>query len=270
MNYDLRATLYRLKDEDRARAAQDAKWRKEQEEARAREEAALNSARIRMEDPEFLNGNWLERINKNGVYRLIHLLAFSEGVCPYMSHMDTLERVAIYRQAALNFKLKDCLDRLMRIESRFYDFETLSKFEGKTPQAVEDQWGQKTLVASDFFEWARGLGWIADNSNGETLTMPRVVQGKSSDADKATIPAGKTTNLQRAIFAAWDSGNVSPDAKAADLFAFLGKEDGSGYIHSVNGDEIDWENTSGKKVSTRLKTVANSLPNLRKRYSEAQ
>ncbi|NYT61453.1 hypothetical protein H0A66_03825 [Alcaligenaceae bacterium] len=270
MTYDLRTTLYRLKDEDRARAAEDAKWRKEQAEARAREEAALNSARIVMEDSGFLSAGWGKRIDKNGVYRLIHLLAFSEGVCPYMSHMDTLERVAIYRQAALNFKLKDCLERLMRIEQHFHDFERLSKFDGKTPQTVEDQCGQKTLVASDFFEWAHGMGWIVDSSHGETLTTPRGVQGKSSADDKVTIPEGNTINLHRAIFGAWDSGKISPDASASKLFDFLGKSDESGHIRRVDGSTIYWGNTSGEESDTQLKTLQNSIKSLRARYKKAK
>lgn len=266
----LRSALNRMTAETEAKTERDAKWRKEQEEARAMEEAALNSARITMEDQGFLSAAWGKRIDKNGVHRLIHLLAFSEGVCPYMSHMDTLEQVTIYRQAALKFNLSDCLGRLMRIEQHFHDFERLSKFDGKTPQTVEDQCGQKTLVASDFFEWARGMGWIDDSSHGETLTTPRVVQGKSSADDKATIPEGNTTNLHRAIFGAWDSGKISPDASASKLFDFLGKSDESGHIRRVDGSTIYWGNTSGEESDTQLKTLQNSIKSLRARYEKAK
>src|SRR5690554_2869555 len=120
----------------------------------------------------------------------MHLLAVSEGVCRYMAHMDTLEQVTICRQAALMFKLSDCLDRLMRIEQHFCAFERLSKFDGKTPQAVEDEWGQKTLVASDFIEWARGMGWIADD-------MP------TGDQAKAAEPAENVEQRQTRLLAWW-------------------------------------------------------------------
>lgn len=269
MIYDLRQTLYRLKEEDSARAAQDAKWRKEQEEARAKKEADLNSARMLMEAPEFLDAR-VDSVDKNRIYRLVHLLAIAEGINPFMSHLNSVERVSLFREAAAQARKRDCIDRLLRVETRLHEFEERAKFKGKTPETVEDCSGQRTLIASDFIEWARHIGWIPDSSHSETEATRPAAQDKCGAVEKATIPQGKTTNLQRAIFTAWDSGEVSVDAKSSELFAFLGKSDESGYICGVNGDEITWENTSGDRSSTKLKSVTNALPALRKRYQDAK
>ncbi|WP_322997200.1 hypothetical protein [Castellaniella sp.] len=233
-----------------------------------RREAATNFARIVLDNPGSLSAS-LENVNKNGVYPLIHLLALSEGICPKASHMDSLEQVKAYQRAARGLKKHDFTDRFERIEKRLLEFDGLARFNGKTPQTLDNHSGQKTLVAADFIGWAKGMGWIAGDSREENLAVPRTTRGTANDDDKVTIPKGKTTNFQRAVFAAWDSGKVKVNDKAADLLRYLCKSDESGYIRSVNGDEITWENTIGGQSTTTLKALQNQLPRLRARYREA-
>lgn len=117
---------------------------------------------------------------------------------------------------------------------------------------------------SDIRRWCetKGYAWPLAGDD-PTQIMAEPTTQKPSPAPKRK----RLDNLGRAILDAWRKG-LSLDATASDLFDYLVKSDDTGYIRGRDGDELQWENTSGELTRTSLKALANRLPKLRDEFSE--
>ena len=76
----------------------------------------------------------------------------------------------------------------------------------------------------------------------------------------------RADNLKRAIFDAWDNG--CPLFPASAMFDYLAAKDQTGFIRGRDGDELSWENSSGKLSFTRQHSLENRLPKYRKEYEK--
>lgn len=84
----------------------------------------------------------------------------------------------------------------------------------------------------------------------------------------AQVKRTRTDNLKRAIFDAWSEG-LLPDAPASELFDYLARKDGSGFIRGRDGNELAWENSSGGLSRTSIKALSTRLPEYRKQYKSS-
>lgn len=85
-----------------------------------------------------------------------------------------------------------------------------------------------------------------------------------TEADGA-VKRKRTDNLKRAIFDAWDKG-LPLNASATDVFDHLVRRDDTNYVRGRDGDELQWENSSGGLSRTMLKALSNRLPSCREEY----
>lgn len=90
-----------------------------------------------------------------------------------------------------------------------------------------------------------------------------------STKDEPKKARRRTDNLKRAIFDAWGKG-FPLDATASKLFDYLARKDDTGFIRGKDGDELIWENSSGKLSRTSTKAFCNRLPECRKQYKSSQ
>lgn len=83
---------------------------------------------------------------------------------------------------------------------------------------------------------------------------------------EAAKRGARTDNLKRAIFDAWEKG--CPLSPASAVFDYLATKDATGFVRGRDGNELQWENSSGALSRTSLKALGNRLPAYRMEYEK--
>lgn len=123
------------------------------------------------------------------------------------------------------------------------------------------QFGNPVDVTSDMLAVRRSqLVKFAEIVAAEQAGSPAAPVCEQEAAKRGT----RADNLKRAIFDAWDKG--CPLSPATAVFDYLATKDATGFVRGRDGDELQWENSSGALSRTSLKALGNRLPGYRKEY----
>jgi len=109
----------------------------------------------------------------------------------------------------------------------------------------------------------------AQQQIGEVASAERPLSEPARPTEQVGKRGSRNDNLKRAIFDAWRNGK-SVNAPASEVFDYLVRDDDTGYIRGRDGNELMWENTSGRISRTSLAKLADRLVKYRAEWQDSR